>query len=259
MGTSSTTSAMAMSATGNVNSTNLPLSDPACNSDTCLAYKVAHAASQAQVSWASQFEYGHYTAYFFSIIIFLFALAYLSRLLGSAYVSYPEPRTTPTQKATAFVRSVTYRRIGIGMSVGVAGLIFLSVLFATIATFVQRPYYRLLRSFGSPPLAVRTGLMAVALTPLIVALSGKYNVITLVTGISHERLNVLHRYAAYICLGLSVVHTIPFIVQPLKEGGFKALHAQFYSPGGMEVSHSSSSSRPNLIRDSTLELHHLAS
>lgn len=239
MGTSSTASAMSMSATGSVNMTNLPLSDPSCSNETCLAYAAAEAASQAQVSWASQFEYGHYTAYFFSIIIFIFALSYAAQRLNSRYVSYPSSRTTSIQKLKALVRSVTYRRTGIGMSLGMAGLIFICVLFATIATFTQRPYYRVRRGYGSPPLAVRTGLMAVALTPVIIALSGKYNVVTLVTGISHERLNVLHRYVAYICLALSVVHTIPFIVQPLKEGGFRALHNQFYSPGGMEVTASS--------------------
>jgi hypothetical protein len=236
MGASSTISSMSMSPTGSVNSTNLPLSDPACNSDTCLAYSAAATASQTQVTWASQFAYGHYTAYFCAVIIFLFALSYTSRRVNSSYVSYPAPRTTWMQKLKALIRAGTYRRIGIGMSLGMAGLIFLGVLFATVTTFVQRPYYRAQFGFGSPPLGVRTGLMAVALTPVIVALSGKYNVITLVTGISHERLNVLHRYVAYICLGLSIVHTVPFIVQPLQEGGFKGLHDLFYQPASMEVS-----------------------
>jgi len=122
------------------------------------------------------------------------------------------------------------------MSLGVAAFILLASLFATIMTFAQRPYYRMFRGFGSPPLGVRTGLMAVALTPIIVALSGKYNIVTLMTGISHEKLNVLHRYVSYICLALSIVHTVPFIVQPLKEGGAAALRKQFYSPGADEVS-----------------------
>jgi hypothetical protein len=87
-------------------------------------------------------------------------------------------------------------------------------------------------------LAVRAGVMACALTPVIVALSGKYNVVTLITGISHERLNVLHRYTGYTCLGLSVVHTIPFFVAPLRDGGYAALHAGFYESGSLYVSHS---------------------
>ena len=80
--------------------------------------------------------------------------------------------------------------------------------------------------------------MAVALTPLIIALSGKANLITLLTGIGHEKLNVIHRWTSWLCLGLSVVHTIPFIVAPLKDGGHKTLHKQYYKPGAFEVSRS---------------------
>jgi len=35
--------------------------------------------------------------------------------------------------------------------------------------------------------------------------------------------------------GLSLVHTILYIVAPLRDGGYKALHEQFYKPGGFEV------------------------
>lgn len=129
-----------------------------------------------------------------------------------------------------------YRRIGIGMSLGVCLFISLGVLFFTIATFVQRPYYRAREGYGSPPLAIRSGMMAVALTPIIVALSGKYNAVTLITGISHERLNVLHRYIGYAYLVLSIIHTVPFIVKPLQDGGYEALHQVFYEPGSFEVS-----------------------
>ena len=77
--------------------------------------------------------------------------------------------------------------------------------------------------------------MAAACTPLIVAMSGKANFITLLTGIGHERLNFVHQWVAYMCLGLSVVHTVPFLVAPLKDGGYAALHRQFYKPGAFEV------------------------
>lgn len=78
--------------------------------------------------------------------------------------------------------------------------------------------------------------MAVALTPLIFALSGKANLITMLTGVGHEKLNIVHRWVGWITFGLSVAHTIPFIVAPLKDGGYKALHKQYYKPGAFEVS-----------------------
>ena len=120
-------------------------------------------------------------------------------------------------------------------SIGLQVFLFGAIVFATVATFAVRPYYRGHRGYGSPPLAIRTGLMAVALTPIIVALSGKVNIVTLLTGICYEKLNVIHRWLSYICFALSVVHTFPFIVAPMKDGGSRALHKQYYKPGAFEV------------------------
>lgn len=47
----------------------------------------------------------------------------------------------------------------------------------------------------------------------------KANFISVLTGLGHERLNVLHRWLAYICLFLSLVHTIPFYVTPVWDNG----------------------------------------
>ena len=77
--------------------------------------------------------------------------------------------------------------------------------------------------------------MSIALTPIIFALAGKVNLVTLLTGIGYEKLNVIHRWISYLCFALAVVHTVPFIVAPLREGGAKALHEQYYSQGGFEV------------------------
>ena len=115
-------------------------------------------------------------------------------------------------------------------------LFFLATfVFFVTATFAVQPYYRDNRGYGSPPLAIRTGLMAVACTPILVALAGKANIVTLLTGFGHEKLNVIHRYVGWMCFFLSIVHTLPFIVAPLGDGGYAALQAQFYSPGAFEV------------------------
>lgn len=44
------------------------------------------------------------------------------------------------------------------------------------------------------------------------AFAAKWNFITLVTGVSHERLQVYHRWLAYACFVLALVHTFPFVV-----------------------------------------------
>ena len=56
----------------------------------------------------------------------------------------------------------------------------------------------------------------------------KANLITMVTGISHERLNVLHRWAAYLCLVLSILHTVPFYVTPIWEKGARRVFESFF-------------------------------
>lgn len=58
-------------------------------------------------------------------------------------------------------------------SFGMLTFPLVSVLFLFILTFVVRPYYRQQRGYGSPPLAVKTRLMAASLTPLLVALIWK--------------------------------------------------------------------------------------
>lgn len=53
---------------------------------------------------------------------------------------------------------------------------------------------------------VRAGWLAVAQVPLLVLLVGKNNLVTTFTGVSYERLNVLHRWSARVILLLAVFH-----------------------------------------------------
>ncbi|KAF2858045.1 hypothetical protein K470DRAFT_296661 [Piedraia hortae CBS 480.64] len=94
-------------------------------------------------------------------------------------------------------------------------LVFAATVFVLLFCFLPRPLYRPDIRFGSPPLAIRAGMLAVATIPWIVALGTKGNLISYMTGIGHERLNVLHRWLAYICLLLSLIHMIPFYVTPI--------------------------------------------
>ena len=212
-----------------INITFLPLSDPRCNSEVCLAFKKAGDASQAEIPFASQFVYGQYTVYYFSTFVIIFSILYWHRRLSAAYEEFPEPRTTISQRTKALWRFIKYRRLWIGMSFGHAMFIGVAILVTTVLTFLQRPYFRPRLSYGSPPIGVRTGVMALACTPAIVVLSGKYNLITLMTGISYERLNLLHRYLGYICLGLGVVHSIAFAIAIYGDSNYWPLFENFGS------------------------------
>jgi len=73
------------------------------------------------------------------------------------------------------------------------GPFLLTVAFC-IGTFLYclcvQPWYRLNREWGSPPLAIRAGMIANGLFPILFALSTKVNIVTMLTAISHERLQV---------------------------------------------------------------------
>ncbi|KAF4124479.1 Ferric reductase NAD binding domain [Geosmithia morbida] len=109
-----------------------------------------------------------------------------------------------------------------------------ATVFVTLYCFLQQPLYWQSIQFGSPPLAIRSGMIAVALTPWIVATSMKANLLTVVTGIGPERLNVLHRWLGYLCLFLTLVHCVPFYVQPVwDDGGMEVFQRLF--PGGSGI------------------------
>lgn len=225
------------------NITFLSLSDPLCDNATCLEFYTAYKRSQAQISWASQFEYGKWVSYFYCILIFLFMVRHVYDRINSKRKRQQTPAPNVKHRLLAAFRYCTYRRLPgrIGDSLdlptlGISFLLLISVLFALLLCFAQRPYYRDRRGYGAPPLGVRTGMAGIALTPLTVALSGKYNLITLLTGISHEKLNVLHRWTGYIYLFFGIAHTIPFLVAALADGGAERLWYQFYSQGMMGAS-----------------------
>lgn len=102
-----------------------------------------------------------------------------------------------------------------------------------------QPYYwpntKTVSYGGSPPLATRTGWMAVALLPFVVALSSKQNYITALTGVSHEKLQVRSKFQTVILIAdksyklyhqacswamfvLALVHTFPFIILHIRNG-----------------------------------------
>jgi hypothetical protein len=245
------TGAVCMSITTVGNTTNLPLSDLFCNTDACLAFKSAHANSQSVASYYHQFDYGHYTTWYYLAVLGVGVVYYGLRLYRNWRVlslnkgaSGAKAGAFLTNRPTALLRAVSYRSIG-GVTAARFGvptlglLVFLlfTLLFFLLMTFLVHPYYRDRRGYGSPPLAVRTGLMSTALMPIIVALSGKVNIVSFLTGIGHEKLNVYHRWASYLCLFLGLVHTIPFIFVALHNCGCDGLRAQFYKSGSFEVSY----------------------
>ena len=144
----------------------------------------------------------------------------------------------PLNNAIAVFRWIFYRTIPV-LKIGKLKIVFPSLAVVVIVTiafvfcvlycFVPQPLYYQSMSYGSPPLAIRAGMLSVAMMPWIVALSSKANFITIVTGIGHERLNVLHRWAGYLSLFLALVHAVPFWVQSARDAGGFAIFKLYFS------------------------------
>jgi predicted ferric reductase len=150
----------------------------------------------------------------------------------------------PLNNTIALLRWVFYRPIPtlkmgrihfVFPSMGVTALVLAAVIFATLYCFLPQPLYHSSISLGSPPLAIRAGMIALAMIPWIVALGTKANVLSLVTGIGHERLNVVHRWLGYLCLFMSLVHMVPFYVTPVWDDGAFALFSQYLIPQGTNI------------------------
>jgi len=146
--------------------------------------------------------------YYYVCLIFIFMLVYSFRLWQD-YKSKPESAGSPRSpesirtRLLAAGRYISYRRINakalkwLGLlPFGVLALLMMTLTVVTCLVFAARPYYRPQFGFGCPPIAIRCGLMAFACIPTLIALAGKANIVTLLTGISHEKLNVLHQWVA---------------------------------------------------------------
>lgn len=128
------------------------------------------------------------------------------------------------------IPSFRLRKVEIGFpSAGVVFIVSVALIFVTLYCFIPQPLYYSSIAFGSPPVAIRAGMLAVAMMPWIVALSMKANLITMLTGIGHERLNVLHRWGGYLCLFLSLIHTVPFYVTSAWDKGGLATFKGYFS------------------------------
>jgi hypothetical protein len=139
----------------------------------------------------------------------------------STLLSFSKTEHTPHlyQKLLALLRYLSYRGFHIlslrwnSAPVGVLLLAAAGTIFFFCMDLAPKPYYWPDEKFGgSPPLATRSGWLALGCMPFVFATASKTNWITLLTGVSHERLQVFHRWIAYAFFILALLHTFPFIV-----------------------------------------------
>lgn len=205
-----------------------------------MEYSMYHKASQAAISWASNARYGKVTVYFGVATIFVALVKHFwFRWMDRKYVVTRE-RPSGLLSSLVYVLTAYCRYFGYQPTPGFL-VKFLSFpasvgnsLYAVLTSgyllcfcLVPHFWYRACDGFGSPPLAVRAGVMATALTPFVFVLAGKSNAISMLTGIGYEKLNWLHQFVGVATLVLAIIHTIPFIHQALAEGGLSRLAESF--------------------------------
>ncbi|EED17376.1 ferric reductase transmembrane component, putative [Talaromyces stipitatus ATCC 10500] len=189
--------------------------------------------------WVFWYEADHRyslpTVAFFLVAIMLFTMARLIRL----FTPRSWKRLSGWARLMAVFRTLSYKKLWIlGSSTQSIGALFLAavgVVYFLAMTLAPRPYYwpnTMEINYGnSPPIATRSGFMALACMPFIYMLAAKASPITLLTGISHELLTNWHSWAAWAMFVLALVHTFPFIVYHIQMGDI----VEQWNDGGLWV------------------------
>lgn len=199
-----------------------------------------HELSQGQVAWASQPKYGYYTIYYGAASIGLLFFKHLFTYYRDK-LSVKNNRTTGSgffsslfDVLAAYCRLFGYRptpnwliALSFPRNIGQTLYMLATAIFLFGVCLIPHFWYRACLAFGSPPLAIRAGIMSASLTPFIFLLSGKKNYVSYLTGYTYEKVNWLHQFVGLGCFVLALIHVIPFIHQPLQEGGIELLKEKF--------------------------------
>ncbi|PYH43009.1 ferric reductase family protein [Aspergillus saccharolyticus JOP 1030-1] len=166
--------------------------------------------------YVADYVYALPTIAFFMCSIGIFIIGYfLSSILGYRR-KFRGPQIC---QLIAFIRYLSYRGFHIralGWNSAPLGVLLLGAagaVYFCCMVLIPQPYYWSSLEYGSsPPLATRSGWMALACMPFVFATATKTSWITLLTGVSHEKLQVFHRWISYGFFVLALLHTFPFIV-----------------------------------------------
>ncbi|KAJ5579997.1 Riboflavin synthase-like beta-barrel [Penicillium hispanicum] len=162
------------------------------------------------------------TVYFLCAVIGVFAVSNFLVKFAPDWLK----RTRVWRATTSLSRYLAYRGYRFPVlrywspSLGVIVLGLAGAVFFLAMTLGPKPYYWPTdASYGSsPPIATRAGWMALALLPFVLALSTKANMISALTGIPHEKLQVFHHWTSYAMFVLALVHTFPYIIYHIWKG-----------------------------------------
>ncbi|RDW65558.1 hypothetical protein BP5796_10250 [Coleophoma crateriformis] len=162
--------------------------------------------------------FGHATIYFICAVVGVFTISNILSRLSRSPKGNGLRSNGLWQRFVALSRYNAYRSFHLrglnwfSPSVGVMLLGVCGAVYFFALTLGPKPYYwpntkhPSVSYGGSPPLATRTGWMSLALLPFVMILASKANYVTLFTGISHEKLQVFHRWDMMMQWKMSVVY-----------------------------------------------------
>ncbi|EIM92768.1 uncharacterized protein STEHIDRAFT_117735 [Stereum hirsutum FP-91666 SS1] len=172
-------------------------------------------------------QYALPTVYFSCGMIALFIL---SNVLGTMRAR--RAATKSSSKIVSFLRFLASRQVNVQIlnwyspSLGVTIVGALMVVFIFALMFSNHKFYWENFNMGhSPPLGTRGGWVSLAIMPFMLTFATKANPIALLTGTSHEKLQIWHRWSAWLMYFAALVHTLPFIVYNIRWGQMEARYA----------------------------------
>ncbi|KAK9900673.1 hypothetical protein P389DRAFT_166125 [Cystobasidium minutum MCA 4210] len=186
------------------------------------AEQVCAEKSRRWVNWyIADYVYAQPTAILICVFIALFAIVHQYSVYQSSRQNRSRSRIYYRILALGRWLAIKQFRIPGWSSVSIGNCLILAGLglFFLLMTVVPQPYYWPEIGWAhSPPLGTRTGWMALALLPFLITLASKRNPIAVLTGLSHERLQLFHRWCAFFMLLLGLIHTFAFVRYNAKAG-----------------------------------------
>ncbi|KAL1733764.1 ferric reductase NAD binding domain-containing protein [Schizophyllum commune] len=173
----------------------------------------------------ADWDYGQTTIAFFCAGIGAATLLYAEAIVVNELASRQATRPTILERLVAGCRYASarqYRVHSLGWySPPLAAILVVAAMtiFVFALMLAVRPYYWPNMAMGhSMPIATRSGWIAIAIMPFMIVFATKVNFVGMLTGVSHERLQIFHRWSAVLMYIPSLVHTFPFIVMNIREG-----------------------------------------
>ncbi|KAI8455382.1 ferric reductase like transmembrane component-domain-containing protein, partial [Phakopsora pachyrhizi] len=175
------------------------------------------ACQNAYEPWTETPKYGWWTTYFILAVLAVVSIINGARRLHNLNrIHGLQSPISFHPKVSALFRWASYPQLkafgGFIPAVGPSFLIFGFLIFSIAVCFLRRPYYRP-PNFGNSPLGFRSEWIATAMIPWIYASATKRNFLVYFSGVSYHRILTIHKWAPWICLFMSIVHTWAMIIR----------------------------------------------